>query len=94
MPDADGVWNLVLACRRCNRGEGGKGMRVPRPRLIARLHERNNWLVDSHHPLRETVMTQTGADAEARASFLRARQRLALDALLHEWEPPEAADGG
>ena len=23
MPDADGVWNLVLACRRCNRGEGG-----------------------------------------------------------------------
>ena len=67
---------------------------MPAPPLVARLHERNNWLVDSHHPLRETVMMQTGADAEARASFLRARQRVALDALVHEWEPPETADGG
>jgi hypothetical protein len=25
----DGVWNLVLACRRCNRGVGGKSNRVP-----------------------------------------------------------------
>ena len=24
MPDADGIWNLVLACARCNRDEGGK----------------------------------------------------------------------
>jgi hypothetical protein len=84
----DGVWNLVLAYRRCNRGEGGKFAAIPAPRLIARLHERNNRLVDSHHPLRETIMLQTGADAEARASFLRARQRIALDALVHQWESP------
>ncbi len=68
MPDVDGVWNLVLACRRCNRGERGKFAAVPAARLVARLHERNTWLVDSHHPLRETVMLQTGADAEIRAS--------------------------
>jgi hypothetical protein len=92
MPDADGVWNLVLACRRCNRGEGGKFAAVPTPQLVARLHERNNWLVDSHHPLRETIMLQTGLDAEARASFLRARQRIALDALVHEWEPEDVDD--
>ena len=90
MPDADGVWNLVLACRRCNRGERGKFAAVPAARLVARLHERNGWLVDSHHPLRETIMLQTGVDAEARASFLRARQRIALDVLVHEWEPAEA----
>jgi hypothetical protein len=94
MPDADGVWNLVLACRRCNRGERGKFAAVPAARLVARLHERNGWLVDSHHPLRETILLQTGADAEARASFLRARQRVALDALVHEWEPTEAEGGG
>jgi hypothetical protein len=94
MPDADGVWNLVLACRGCNRGERGKFAAVPSPRLVARLHERNNWLVDSHHPLRETIMLQTGIDAEARASFLRARRRIALDALVHQWEPHEAAAGG
>lgn len=93
MPDADGVWNLVLACRGCNRGERGKFAAVPTPRLVARLHERNNWLVDSHHPLRETIMLQTGCDAEARASFVRARQRIALDALVHQWEPREAVGG-
>ena len=87
MPDADCVWNLVLACQACNRGERGKFAAVPSSRLVARLHQRNNWLVDSHHPLRETVMLQTGVDAETRASFLRARQQIALDTLVHEWEP-------
>lgn len=93
MPDGDGVWNLVLACRACNRGARGKFAAVPSPSLVARLHERNNWLVDSHHPLRETIMLQMGEDAETRASFLRARQRMALDALVHEWEPEVVADG-
>lgn len=87
MPDADNVWNLVLACRACNRGERGKFAAVPSHQLVARLHERNNWLVDSHHPLRETIMLQTGSDLEARVSFLRSRQRTALDALVHEWQP-------
>ena len=89
MRDADNVWNLVLACRACNRGERGKFAAVPSRQLVARLHERNNWLVDSHHPLRETIMLQTGVDGEARASFLRLRQRIALDALVHEWQPAE-----
>ena len=87
MPDGDGVWNLVLACRACNRGERGKFAAVPSPGLVARLHQRNNWLVDSHHPLRETIILQMGLEADTRASFLRARQRIALDALVHEWQP-------
>lgn len=91
MPDGDGVWNLVLACRACNRGARGKFAAVPSPRLVARLHQRNSWLVESHHPLRETIILQTGMEQEARASFLRARQRSALDALVHEWEPISAA---
>jgi hypothetical protein len=75
MGDADGIWNLVLACQRCNRGERGKFYGVPAATLVERLHRRNNWLVDSHHPLRETIMLQTGATTEARASFLRSRLR-------------------
>lgn len=94
MPDGDGVWNLVLSCQACNRGQRGKFAGVPSARLVARLHERNNWLVDSHHPLRETILLQTGADAGMRASFLRARQRIALDALVHQWEPEGAAAYG
>jgi hypothetical protein len=91
MPDVDGVWNLVLACQSCNRGEGGKFFAVPRARLTEKLYRRNNWLVDSHHPLRETIMLQTGETTEARASFLRSRQRIALDHLIHEWVPAEVA---
>jgi 5-methylcytosine-specific restriction endonuclease McrA len=91
MPDADGVWNLVLACQRCNRGEGGKFFAVPSARLIEKLHQRNNWLVESHHPLRETIMLQTGQTTEARASFLRSRPRVALDHLIHQWAPAEVA---
>ena len=89
MPDADGVWNLVLACSPCNRGHRGKFAAVPSAKLVSRVHERNNWLVDSHHPLRETIILQTGADADARASFLRQRQKIARDTLIHEWDPPE-----
>jgi hypothetical protein len=49
--------------------------------------------VDSRQPLRETIMRQTGLDAEARASFLWNRQQIALDALVHQWEPEEVANG-
>jgi hypothetical protein len=77
----------------CNRGERGKFVAVPSPRLVGRLHQRNNWLVDSHHPLRETIILQTGMDVESRASFLRMRQRIALDALVHEWEPAAEVAG-
>src|ERR1700712_712348 len=85
MGDADGIWNLVLACQRFNRGEGGKFFAVPSGRLIEKLHQRNNWLVESHHPLRETIMLQTGPTTEARVSFLRSRQRVALAHLIHQW---------
>jgi hypothetical protein len=91
MPDVDRVWNLVIACRSCNRGRNGKFDAVPSGRLVERLHERNNWLVDSHHPLRETVMIQTGVDAAARAAFLRDRQLVARNSLIHEWEPESEA---
>jgi transposase-like protein len=36
----DGVWNLVLACRRCNRGISGKSDSVPNIKLLERLSKR------------------------------------------------------
>lgn len=38
----NGVWNLVLACRDCNRGECGKFARVPSESLLGRLETRNS----------------------------------------------------
>lgn len=59
--DIDGIWNLVLACATCNRGVDGKFERVPVLAYVRRLHRRNEFLIDSHHPLRETLILQTGA---------------------------------
>lgn len=88
----DGVWNLVLACRDCNRGLRGKWDRVPIVRLLERLSKRNEFLIDSHHPLRETLIAQTGVTPFARRAFLNDFHRRAVTYLLHQWESIEVAD--
>lgn len=67
----DGVANLVLACKSCNRGEKGKFDRLPALKLLERLYKRNEYLIKSHHPLRETLMLQTGVKEYERRDFLQ-----------------------
>ncbi|MDP9025836.1 MAG: HNH endonuclease [Candidatus Eremiobacteraeota bacterium] len=81
----NGIWNLVLACTSCNRGPKGKSALVPNLRYLERLERRNNFLISSHHPLRETLMSQTGATEKLRASFLQQRYNEASNALIHHW---------
>jgi hypothetical protein len=88
-PIIDGVWNLVLACRKCNRGIQGKADRIPTLRLLERLSRRNEFLIASHHPLRETLMRQTGATDQARHTFLNDFHIRARTALIHLWETEE-----
>ena len=83
----DGVWNLVLSCKDCNRGGNGKFARIPTLKLLRRLKTRNDFLISSHHPLRETLIAQTGATASARKSFLQSTYDNALKELIHTWEP-------
>lgn len=83
----DGVWNLVLACRECNRGTEGKSARIPSLDLLARLHTRNEYLISSHHPLRETIILQSGASEPARRDFLQTRYTMARSLNLHTWAP-------
>lgn len=66
----DGVWNLVLACQSCNRGAGGKFDRLPEKRFLKRLHQRNDFFITSHHPLRETLIQQIGSTTKKRVKFL------------------------
>jgi hypothetical protein len=87
----NGIWNLVLACQRCNRGVDGKSAMVPNIRLLERLHTRNEFLIDSHHPLRETLIAQTGSTEGDRKQFLNTLHTRAVAALIHEWEPTECA---
>ena len=46
----NGVWNLVLSCPTCN-GSGEKGAKVPSLTLLQRLSRRNEYLIESNHPL-------------------------------------------
>ena len=87
----EGIWNLVLCCRACNRGAKGKFARLPGIELLARLHRRNEYLIASHHPLRETLLDQTGSELAHRKSFLNDFHNRALSALLHTWQPEQVA---
>ena len=87
----DGVWNLVLACAECN-GAAEKGAKVPSLKLLERLDTRNEYLIGSNHPLKETLIQQTGKDAETRAAFLQGVYNEAKTKLLHTWEPLIKAD--
>ncbi len=88
----DGMWNLVLACRRCNRGVAGKSNLIPSIRLLERLSTRNEYLIASNHPLRETLIAQTGASEIKRRAFLNAFHMEAHAALIHVWEPVEVSE--
>lgn len=83
----DQVWNLVLSSQGCNRGAGGKFACVPSLRLLERLHRRNEYLISSHHPLRETLMRQTGKTESKRQDFLQGVYDMAKKKLVHSWEP-------
>ena len=65
----NGVWNLVLACRSCNRGVDGKSSRLPELAYLERLHARNEFFIGSHHPLRETLIAQPVATSDRELPF-------------------------
>lgn len=90
----NGIWNLVLTCKRCNRGENGKSARVPALKYLRRLHTRNEFLINSHHPLRETLMQQTGGTTADRISFLRGIDAEAVNYLIHRWETEAVGEEG
>ena len=88
--DLNGVWNLVLCCESCNRGTGtGKFGALPDQFLLQRLIKRNNYLINSHHPLSNTLIAQTGISDMERAAFLSKAYNLASGILKEVWKPKE-----
>jgi 5-methylcytosine-specific restriction endonuclease McrA len=84
----DGIWNLVLACHNCNKGKGGKSGYLPAQHLVQRLHNRNEFLISSHHPLQQTLKLQTGKEEADRNKFLVDNYEVAKGRLGYgEWEP-------
>jgi hypothetical protein len=88
VPNVNGVWNLVLACQCCNRGEAGKSARLPTAKLLARLHARNEYFIQSKLPLHETIVNQTGTRPDQRRDYLNRNWNTArVSRLFHTWEP-------
>jgi hypothetical protein len=83
----DGIWNLVLSCIDCNRGVDGKFDKLPSLTLLIKLSHRNEYLIKSHHPLRETLINQTGRVESDRKDFLNKIYQKSLGVSFHTWEP-------
>lgn len=80
----NGVWNLVLADSSVNRG---KSARVPEIKYLQRLYNRNEFFIESKHPLSETIVNQTGNTPKKRRQFLEYHYNLSLQASIHTWKP-------
>ena len=92
LENIDGVWNLVLACRDCNRGSKGKFASIPDKKYLERLERRNNYLIASHHPLRETLIKQTGETEKNRHQFLQNYLDVARKYQPSGWKAEELED--
>lgn len=80
----NGVWNLVLSDSNINLD---KRARIPEKRFLERLFNRNEFYIESKHPLAETIINQTGQTKENRRSFLQTQYNLALSLSIQTWKP-------
>jgi hypothetical protein len=80
----NGVWNLVLADGSVNLDKKAK---IPELRFLERLYNRNEFYIESKHPLAETIINQTGITKESRRRFLEFHYNLALSLSIHRWKP-------
>ena len=56
-------------------------------RFLERLFNRNEFYIESKHPLAETIINQTGLTKEARRKFLLENYNLALSLSIRKWKP-------
>jgi len=57
----NGVWNLVLSCKACNRGQNGKFDLMPVAKYHERLLQRNRCFAEEHrHAMNYSVLSSLG----------------------------------
>ena len=62
----NGVWNLVIACKSCNRGEGGKFNSLPHESYFKKLLYRNELFAEEHnHSLKNSILISLGITKKA-----------------------------
>jgi 5-methylcytosine-specific restriction endonuclease McrA len=88
--DLHQVWNLVLACYACN---SAKRDRPPAADWMPWLDQRGEDLIASHHPLRDTLLSQLGPDPASRHQTLARRYAAAIEMMRSSWKPPVSTVG-
>ncbi len=87
----NGVWNLVLADKTVN---GSKLARIPHEKYLTRLYNRNEFYIESKHPLAETIVNQTGNTKEKRRRFLQNQYFIAFENSSQvKWKPDIELEG-
>lgn len=86
----NGVWNLVLADSKINLNKKAK---IPEERFLQKLYKRNEFYIESKHPLAETIINQTGFSKESRWLFLEKQYNLALSLSIQKWKPEIEING-
>lgn len=66
------IWNLVLADDHCN---ANKSDRLPTEAMIDRLIQRNEAIIKSDHPLKESIIEDLGSPAQARSEAVKAEYK-------------------
>lgn len=83
----NGVWNLVLSCRRCNRGVNGKMDQKPHERFYQQLEIRNVYFTKEHkHSMRFSVLTSLNA-SNASGVTLKMREIYKPFHFFSGWQP-------
>lgn len=58
----DSIWNLVIACKDCNRGQDGKFERIPSLKFQQKLINRNVLFTEEHrHSLKNSILMSLSA---------------------------------
>ncbi len=86
----NGVWNLVLADPDVNNEKRAK---IPEEKFLHRLFNRNEFYIQSKHPLAETIINQTGLTKEKRRQFIQKQYNIAKENSIVTWSPKIELNG-
>ena len=67
-----------MACKQCN-SFSEKGARLAAKEFLAKLARRNEYLIESNLPIKETIIAQCGRTPTARKDFLNKRYLACID---------------
>ena len=70
-----------------------KRAKIPHKKFLHRLFNRNEFYIQSKHPLAETIINQTGQTKEKRRQFLEKQYNIAFQNSIVPWSPKIELNG-